>query len=59
MTGPRRDEGTLPGGQFWQGWTPDAPVGVVVLVHGLHEHGGRYAARGRAARPGGVRRVRR
>ena len=36
-------DGHLPSGQYWQGWTPDeAAVGVVVLVHGLHEHGGRY-----------------
>lgn len=38
-------EGTLRTGQYWQAWTDDgAPVrGVVVLVHGAHEHGGRYA----------------
>jgi alpha-beta hydrolase superfamily lysophospholipase len=37
-------EGTLPSGQFWQGWTGGAPErGVVVLAHGAHEHGGRYA----------------
>lgn len=36
-------EGTLPSGQYWQAWGPGAPLGVVVLVHGLHEHGGRYA----------------
>lgn len=37
-------EGTLRTGQYWQAWTDDAPMrGVVVLVHGVHEHGGRYA----------------
>lgn len=42
-------EGSLSGGSgdlYWQGWLPadGADVkGVVVLVHGLHEHSGRYA----------------
>lgn len=38
-------EGTLPNGQYCQSWTNDeVPArGVVVLVHGVHEHGGRYA----------------
>jgi acylglycerol lipase len=27
---------------YWQSWSPPAPVGVVVVVHGLAEHGGRY-----------------
>lgn len=35
-------EGRLESGQYWQGWTVPAAVGVVVLVHGVHEHGGRY-----------------
>ncbi|MEX5721514.1 alpha/beta hydrolase [Geodermatophilus maliterrae] len=37
------EEGSLPSGLYWQGWTVADPVGVVVLVHGAHEHGGRYA----------------
>jgi alpha-beta hydrolase superfamily lysophospholipase len=36
-------EGTLPSGQHWQRWTAPTTRGVVVLVHGVHEHGGRYA----------------
>jgi len=36
------------GGQiYWQGWVPSAPVGVVLIVHGIAEHGGRYAHVGR------------
>jgi alpha-beta hydrolase superfamily lysophospholipase len=27
---------------FWQAWTPEAPVAVVVIVHGAGEHSGRY-----------------
>jgi lysophospholipase len=26
----------------WQCWTPPEPVGVIVIIHGLAEHGGRY-----------------
>ena len=36
-------EGTLPSGQYWQAWTAADPSGVVVLVHGVHEHSGRYS----------------
>jgi acylglycerol lipase len=28
---------------FWRGWVPAYPLGVVVVVHGLAEHSGRYA----------------
>jgi alpha-beta hydrolase superfamily lysophospholipase len=29
---------------YWQCWLPDEPTrGVVVVVHGINEHGGRYA----------------
>lgn len=28
---------------FWQSWLPATPTSVVVLVHGLGEHSGRYA----------------
>jgi alpha-beta hydrolase superfamily lysophospholipase len=27
---------------YWQSWAPSAPVGALVVVHGLAEHGGRY-----------------
>lgn len=26
----------------WRAWVPERPLGVVVVVHGLAEHGGRY-----------------
>lgn len=40
-------EGTLTGAHnrelYWQGWIPEDEVQAVVVVsHGLHEHGGRY-----------------
>jgi alpha-beta hydrolase superfamily lysophospholipase len=35
-------EGRLPSGQYWQSWSGPAPAGLVVVVHGVHEHGGRY-----------------
>ncbi len=28
---------------YWQSWTPENPRGLVVLVHGMGEHSGRYA----------------
>lgn len=38
---------------FAQAWAPPAPRGAIVLVHGLAEHGGRYAwLAGRAAQQG-------
>lgn len=39
---PAHTEGTLSSGQYRQAWTVPEPVGAVVLVHGAHEHGGRY-----------------
>jgi alpha-beta hydrolase superfamily lysophospholipase len=33
----------LPSGQYWQGWVAGSPVGIVIVVHGVHEHGGRYS----------------
>jgi len=39
-------DGTFPGASggdhYWQAWLPDEPKAVVVLVHGVSEHGGRY-----------------
>jgi acylglycerol lipase len=39
---PAHTEGALSSGQYRQAWTVEAPVGAVVLVHGAHEHSGRY-----------------
>jgi alpha-beta hydrolase superfamily lysophospholipase len=49
----RHIEGTAPGGGgidlYWQGWLPDGELkAVVLLAHGLAEHGGRYAHVGSA-----------
>jgi alpha-beta hydrolase superfamily lysophospholipase len=27
---------------YWQSWVPASPLGLLVIVHGLAEHGGRY-----------------
>lgn len=27
---------------YWQSWTPDSPRALIVLVHGMGEHSGRY-----------------
>ncbi|MFI5894529.1 lysophospholipase [Actinoplanes sp. NPDC051513] len=35
-------EGRLVSGQYWQSWSGEAPVGLVIVVHGVHEHSGRY-----------------
>ena len=47
---------------YWQSWTPPAPRGVVVVIHGLAEHSGRYretaealSARGWAVYAGDLR----
>jgi len=29
---------------FWQSWCPEKPVGVIVLIHGLADHSGRYTS---------------
>ena len=39
---PTHAEGRLASGLYRQSWTVEDPLGVVVLVHGAHEHGGRY-----------------
>ena len=39
---PTHSEGSLASGLYRQAWTVEDPVGAVVLVHGVHEHGGRY-----------------
>ncbi|MGH3980312.1 MAG: lysophospholipase [Pseudonocardiaceae bacterium] len=47
----------LPGGTtaYWQGWVPPGERrAVVVLVHGLGEHGGRYAHVGRRLAEAGL-----
>ena len=31
-------DGTLPSGQYWQGWPVQAPVGVVVLARVSNDH---------------------
>lgn len=42
------DRGDTGGGiAHWQAWLPDAARAVVVIVHGLGEHGGRYDHVGR------------
>lgn len=35
-------DGTLRTGEHWHAWTVQRPVGVVLVVHGAHEHLGRY-----------------
>lgn len=39
---PTHAEGTLSSGLYRQAWTVEELVGAVVLVHGAHEHSGRY-----------------
>lgn len=47
MTQMKQCEGRFKGRKdveiFWQSWVPARPRAVVVLVHGLGEHSGRYA----------------
>ena len=42
----QHDDGVFAGAAggeiYWQSWLPAAPVGVVVIAHGLAEHSGRY-----------------
>jgi acylglycerol lipase len=42
-----RFTGTSGGQIYWQGWVPADVTGVVIIVHGIAEHGGRYAQVGR------------
>lgn len=46
MTEVRTPSGKLKSGEglelFWRGWVPEAPVAVLLFVHGLAEHSGRY-----------------
>ena len=35
-------EGRLASGQYWQSWSNQTPAGLVIIVHGVHEHSGRY-----------------
>ncbi|WP_369069724.1 alpha/beta hydrolase [Kineococcus terrestris] len=41
--GPGEETGWTSTGQFRRSWPVPDPRGTVVVVHGLHEHGGRYA----------------
>jgi acylglycerol lipase len=46
--GARHEQGhreSTPGrAAYWQAWLPDGPArAIVVIVHGIHEHSGRYA----------------
>jgi alpha-beta hydrolase superfamily lysophospholipase len=36
-------EETPAGRLYWRSWTPESPKAVLLLVHGLAEHSGRYA----------------
>jgi len=48
---PRKDGGRL----FLRGWLPEtAPRGVVLVLHGMQEHGGRYEGLARALEPLGL-----
>jgi len=38
-----RFPGAAGGEIYWQAWSPDAPIAVVLLAHGYAEHSGRYA----------------
>ncbi|MEO1594703.1 MAG: lysophospholipase [Pseudomonadota bacterium] len=36
------ESGTLESRLIWQSWQPESPKAVVLIAHGLAEHGGRY-----------------